>query len=428
MAAVDVNLYPLVSISPIREVVEARHFTRSGHQSEAGTVFAEMGKPPGKKARPAAIGERPEDHIGAGATKIDKRNAPGAVAESMPSRAKRPPGAKLLPLVQGLREEVKRLAKRGGPVLVGPFTGEVGFELLYWIPLVRWAVREFPSLQGRLVVVSRGGVAHWWQSFLDADYIDIFSVCEPEEYLVGKGPDKQRSRREFDNEILDRVRARLRIDRAEVFHPSLLFDFYYQARRAASDVFVKRLSGRPDGADGLAAVYEPIPKPELPAELDELLPDEFVATRFYFRDSFPDSPDNRRFAVETVTALCRSHHVVVLNNGMQLDDHSDVDHLPDAVIRLDHLMTPSNNLAIQTAALSRARALVGTYGGLAYLAPLLQVPAIGFSSAAEEAAPWHLALARAIFGGPAFAPLVTLTPGELAVLGVLTPDGVLLAS
>src|SRR5262249_37780862 len=104
-----------------------------------------------------------------------------------------------------------------------------------------------------------------------------------------------------------------------------------------------------------------------------------------------------------------------------------VDSLPDGVITLDHLMTPTNNLDIQTAVLSRARAFVGTYGGLSYLAPLLQVPAIGFSSAAHDAATWHLAFARRLFSSSSFAPLVTLSPGDLSALAILTPEFQLLS-
>ena len=28
--------------------------------------------------------------------------------------------------------------RKPGPILVGPWLSEVGFELLYWIPLLRW--------------------------------------------------------------------------------------------------------------------------------------------------------------------------------------------------------------------------------------------------------------------------------------------------
>lgn len=39
-------------------------------------------------------------------------------------------------------------------------------------------------------------------------------------------------------------------------------------------------------------------------------------------------------------------------------------------------MTPGTNLEIQTTVITRARAFVGTYGGLSYLSPLYGVPAL----------------------------------------------------
>src|SRR5262245_38172770 len=45
-----------------------------------------------------------------------------------------------------VRERVLRrlraLSRSKRPVIIGPWTGEVGFELLYWVPFVRWAVER----------------------------------------------------------------------------------------------------------------------------------------------------------------------------------------------------------------------------------------------------------------------------------------------
>src|SRR3954465_3740313 len=46
------------------------------------------------------------------------------------------------------------IAKGTGDVIVGPWTGEVGFELLYWIPFLNWLVEQGLD-PARLVVISR---------------------------------------------------------------------------------------------------------------------------------------------------------------------------------------------------------------------------------------------------------------------------------
>jgi hypothetical protein len=55
-----------------------------------------------------------------------------------------------------------RIARSRLPVIVGPWTGEVGFELLYWIPFLQWVRETFPIDPARMIVISRGGVASWY--------------------------------------------------------------------------------------------------------------------------------------------------------------------------------------------------------------------------------------------------------------------------
>jgi hypothetical protein len=111
------------------------------------------------------------------------------------------------------------------------------------------------------------------------------------------------------------------------------------------------------------------------------LPRDYVAVKFYFRPSFPDTPENRQFAKNVVRALSREMPVVLLNTGLILDDHLDLD-IPGGkgVHRVDHLMTPQRNLDIQTQ----------IYGGLTYLAPFYGVRSIGFYSTDAELVPSHL--------------------------------------
>lgn len=333
------------------------------------------------------------------------------------TKLERIPTGKTQP-IERLRHSIAESVGGEGPVLVGPFTGEVGFELLYWIPFVRWVAETFPDLAGRLVVVSRGGVEHWWRSFLDVEYVDILSLFEPHEYVAARGSDKQRDRSRFDEKILERVSKHLGAGDASVLHPSLFFNFYYLARKGNPDVFAHAVQRREGGADGLAARYDPIPKPAVNGALRAALPEEYVAARFYSRPSFPDTPANRAFSDSVLRSTSRELPIVLLNNELELDEHRDFGAAD--VTTLGHLMTPANNLAIQTAALAGARAFVGTYGGLSYLAPHLGVPAVAFSSEPEQTMSCHLALAQALFGREPWASLTVLRPEELQPLSLVT--------
>ena len=50
-------------------------------------------------------------------------------------------------------------------IVAGPWLGEVGFELLYWVPFLRWFAERFHVAPERLLVVSRGGTASWYRPF-----------------------------------------------------------------------------------------------------------------------------------------------------------------------------------------------------------------------------------------------------------------------
>jgi hypothetical protein len=110
---------------------------------------------------------------------------------------------------------------------------------------------------------------------------------------------------------------------------------------------------------------------------------------------------------------------VLLNPDLHIDDHWDM--RPGRSSRIhtvDHLMTPQNNLAVQTKVISRARAFVGTYGGLSYLAPLYGVTSLAFYSHREKFNVQHLELARRVFGRFKRGSYVVLDTSDLNVLGL----------
>src|SRR6185295_10817481 len=100
------------------------------------------------------------------------------------------------------------------------------------------------------------------------------------------------------------------------------------------------------------------------------LPDDFTAVRFYFRDSFPDTPENRELVHDVVERLAERQPVVLLNTGVVVDEHLDAE--PPAgerILRPLAGIEAARNLAAQSAVVARAKLFVGTYGGLAHLAP-----------------------------------------------------------
>ena len=180
---------------------------------------------------------------------------------------------------------------------------------------------------------------------------------------------KQREMLPFDREIVDAVSRAHDLSEPASLHPSLLYralaPFW---RDEAGFGLVERYTMH----RRLAAFDHPATGP---------LPADYVAVRFYVSGSYPDTTGNRAFARSAVTALARTTPVVILNPGARLDDHADFSphDLPN-VVTLPASLPAEENLAVQTAVISGARAFVGTYGGLAYVAPFYGVPSVAFYS------------------------------------------------
>lgn len=264
---------------------------------------------------------------------------------------------------------IEELLRHDRPVIVGPWTGEVGFELLYWVPFVRWAVTTYRIPAERLVVVSRGGVLSWYRD-LAARYVDVFSLFTPDDFRAAtEDSKKQRRVGAFDATVVKRVTAAHGLTRADLLHPGMMYRLLMPFwRDVASMARVEKY-----------AAYAPISVEEDPVLRE--LPGEYVAARFYFSDCFPDTTANRAFAAAVVKAMSRHAPLVLLNTPSAVDDHRDLDlaGVRTVTIAARH-MAPERNLAVQTAVIARARAFVGTYGGYSYLAPLCGVPTIAFYS------------------------------------------------
>ena len=124
------------------------------------------------------------------------------------------------------REEERRidrriatLAREHRTVLVGPWTGEVGFELLYWIPFVTWALKRASVSPERVVVVSRGGPASWY-AHIGGRYVDLLSYVTPDEFRARtEQAKKQRTMGPFDREMVRTIIGDARLGRPFLLHP-----------------------------------------------------------------------------------------------------------------------------------------------------------------------------------------------------------------
>lgn len=339
-------------------------------------------------------GPRHEGEGGKGATAPKRATSPAAILAS-------------------LVEDVDAVAASDGPVLAGPWTSEVGFELLYWIPLLRWACRRHPGLSDRLVALSRGGSGCWYAD-VATQTLDAFEWMSPEEVVAARAAtskQKQTAATGWEAELVERAAQRLGA-RPALLHPGVMY-------RAFKALF------KLDAVPAMLGVLEhTAPRvPEGPPELEELLPEKYVAVRFYFSFAFQDSPQSRAHVGALLRRLAGRGPVVVLNPGLVLDDHSDLEAEEQSLVRIDHLMRPRNNLALQTRVIAGASAFVGTYGGLSYLPSLAGVDSLSFYTDDADLNACHAELAGRVFGRPQFGQFLPLHLRQARMLEDLLGTG-----
>jgi len=276
------------------------------------------------------------------------------------------------------------LGRSERPIVVGPWCGEVGFELLYWIPFVHWLVERAQIEGQRLVVITRGGAGAWYRD-LTSRSVDIFDHVSAEAFRDHAATWKQHQISRFDRQLIAAAMASAGIRRVRLLHPQVmyrLFTAYWKENAVLEpiDAFLR---------------HRPLPAAP-PHPVTNTLPPDYVAAKFYFSQSFPDTAANRSFVQRTIASIAAQMPVVLLNTAAQLDDHRDA---LAAGARVQTITTDvRDNLAAQSAVVARARGFIGTYGGFSYLAPLYGVDALSFFSDRDKLVPFHLSHAQRTFG------------------------------
>jgi hypothetical protein len=282
---------------------------------------------------------------------------------------------------------LRRAGRTAESLLLGPFLGEIGYELEYWIPFLRRQLRLHGITPEQATVMTRGGAALWYGDFA-ANALDILELIPPDRYLPKLEERRRRARdlkqlrvEAFDRELI--ALARERLGALTIVHPSLMFarlrGLWFKNRGLEElwpQVEYRRLDVLP----------EPVPG----------LPDRYVAVKAYFNECLPATAEIRHLLRESIERLAEENDVVLLSTGLLVDDHEEWATSHPRLHPIEHLLRPENNLAVQTRIIAAARGLVATYGGFSYLGPCLGVPTLAFYEV-EQTVPVHLEVLRAAF-------------------------------
>lgn len=266
--------------------------------------------------------------------------------------------------------KLRHLAATKKPILVGPWRSEVGFEALYWLPFLKWAVQRYKLDLSRFVVVTRGGMGLLYGGAHGADLYALRSVDSVRAENLYDYQDslqqKQLACTPWDRDVLKEAAAQVvgRGQSYHILHPSWMYaclaPFWEEHR----------------GMHYLQSMTDFAPIPKLPVTRIPNLPQKYVAMRWYSRATFNGQhPDVQQYIQHVTAMVATQTPVVLLNQPHAGDDHTDVLVEHPNVISLPALPA-DQNLAVQAQVLSHATAFVGTYGGAAQLALRLGVPSV----------------------------------------------------
>jgi hypothetical protein len=275
---------------------------------------------------------------------------------------------------------LRHLAASSAPILCGPWRSEVGFHALYFQPWLNAWRQRYQIDPDRIIVVAPGGSSAWHAPCRQVELFDHVSMAQVRQGMLAdsaqKGTMKQTTITAQDSSLLALVAANLGLRRYHVLHPSLMYQEL--APWFGGTMTLGSAVGRLTAKDAKGrSRMGPLAVPPVPFGLN--LPPQYWAVKFYMRPTFPAREDLRDWVEQLVERLTQSLPVVLLQTGLDADDHQDFPiPLSDKVISLAGSVTPQNNLAVQSAVLAKAHGFVGTYGGTQQLALRLGKPSVGF--------------------------------------------------
>jgi hypothetical protein len=310
-----------------------------------------------------------------------------------------------------LDREIARVAASREPIIAGPWLAEVGYEVLYWIPFLRWFQDAFGVPPNRLVALSRGGMESMYRDFAGG-YVDIFDLTTPQQLAVRNaqrrsegegGGQKQSATSRLDEELIATARSKLGMGEVAVCHPALMFRLFRNVWHGnlPFDLLWRRTryvaigGGRPDRT---GRTFDALPG----------IPDDYIAAKIYAGPALSTHQTTREVVRSMVAQAATIAPVVLLDADLGIDEHRDFDFdgIPN-VISARALMTARTNLDVQLALIARSRFFLSACGGLAWQAPFMGVPTVAIYDSDHLLAP-HLFVTRhagALTGAAEFTPV-----------------------
>ena len=266
-------------------------------------------------------------------------------------------------------------AESQGVVVLGPWWGDADQELLYWTPFVSWWRRRYRVDRERIVAVSSGHAAPWYEG-IAGRYIDLAELYDAET-LAGidqarrqelASRDKRYGGAEADREVLKRLNRRLGFRGVTAVPPwamAVMLDRYWSGQA---------------GPSVLAARTRPQPlkvKTKWARNMFEGLPERYIALGL----GGESNPERRKLIEQLALRIGRNHAVVIL---AEPKDDAFAEALTAQATMLQMIeLEVGTRKETATALLAASSGYIGPAGWMAYAAASLNRPTVCLTSGAE---------------------------------------------
>lgn len=263
-------------------------------------------------------------------------------------------------------------------IFLGPWLGEVGPELQYWIPFIQNLLKRDLFKRQKIIAVSRGGVDVWYAN-ITSNYIDLFDHLSPGEYQkirseVLKNSQKQVNIHPMEKLLIEKIAKHEKITSYHLIHPSFMWKTI--VRWLQEKITLEKMLYTLD--------YQPITSinPQYKNYIDSLkLPKQYFVVRFYTNSVFKVTYGVIAELNELIYMISRTKPVILLQTNYNLDDHKTIKlSTINNVIKLESKLPARINLGIQTELVRRSEGFIGTNGGFSLLPGMLGKPVLSFTT------------------------------------------------
>ena len=292
----------------------------------------------------------------------------------------------------------KSFAARGfsGELVLAPWLGEIGYEVLYWIPFLNQMAEKGAIDKSRLTVISRGGVREWYKDIAD-NYIEIYDYLTPEELNKFKSEKYKKTGTQklinqdnsTEDEILSRIYSEGILPK-NIYYPTEFFS-------SMAPLFSRLGKAAPFRMASDMLIHKQINSAN--TNFEHLTPHgKYICVNFYTRPSFLPSSEEYASLIASIDKLARRLEatVIQIDSGNGLDaEHGHFSSLPNWITSQKiYCANPSDNLEWQSTLINNSILYIGTYGGPSYIPLMYNVPAVALYTSRKGLNPLHEHVAK----------------------------------